>query len=149
MRMGAPCLYNSTSIHDPTTEGPVKFDRHFPSVTNTHSPLLCTHNTSMRVATGLRLLSQGLCPERHCRCYERPHSLCTSADWMHAAMGPAVHAGFGDIKCVRVPHAVNPICLAGRRSGGFPSNFCLARGPVAGAKFLLTRVATSHTHLTA
>jgi hypothetical protein len=77
--------------------------------------------------------------EKHCHCYERPHSLCTSVDWMHAAMGPVVHAGLRDIKCVRVPHAVNPICLAGRRSGGFPSNFCLARGPVAGAKFLLTR----------
>jgi hypothetical protein len=31
-------------------------------VLRTRSPLLCTHNTSMRVETGLRLLSRGLCP---------------------------------------------------------------------------------------
>jgi hypothetical protein len=51
---------------------------------------------------------------------------------MYTAMGPAVHAGLRDIKCVRVPHAVNPNLPHQQAFWRVP---CLARGPVAGSKF--------------
>jgi hypothetical protein len=78
---------------------------------------------------------------------------------MHAAMGPAVHAGLRDIKCVRVPHAINPICLTGGRSSGFPSIFLPRAQSCGGIQFFASpreegqlagvAIAHSHTHLTA